>query len=109
QHLFPPVPPQPPDLVTPPHRGGPPPVALPRSRARPRNENDPFGSRPLKLQEPDSDDEDKENELPPPRHCHGLPLRLQKKLEDLLHQFQDSLERDLGDFYTTLEIPQCLF
>ncbi|AAX86630.1 E4 protein, partial [Panthera leo persica papillomavirus 1] len=109
QHLFSLVPPAP-DLETPPRRGQPPPVAVPRSKRLPKPGSDLFVCPPRKHQDHDSDEEeeDKENWLPPPPR-QGLPPRLQEKLEKLFQQFRDDLETDLGAFYSTLVIPQSLF
>ncbi|AAL86457.1 E4 protein, partial [Felis domesticus papillomavirus 1] len=111
QHLFPPVPPHPPDPETPLGRGLPhPPGSRPRNKRQARGE-DLFDS-PL-LKDPDQEDsdeeedEDKENYLPP--RPGPLPPRLRKKLEKRLKQFQEGLQQDLGDFCSTLGILPYLF
>ncbi|ABA61875.1 E4, partial [Uncia uncia papillomavirus 1] len=108
QHLFPLVPPAP-DLETPPRRGLPPPVALPRSKRPPRPGNDScvcLRPRPPGL---DSEEEEEEEgkEIWKPPLC-GLSLRLQKKLGNLLLLSPEDLEGDLGVFCMRPEIPPSL-
>jgi len=109
-------------VETPPRRPAPGTHSLRKPPRQPKRDGDPYGSHHLGFHPPigdyeeeeeeeaaDLEVEDKENWEPPKPRNRGLPPRLQKKLEDVLNRLLEDLGRDLGSFYSTLEIPQCLF